>query len=591
MAERRKGGRKTKESIRSSHGATPRRSARLAALSPTPIVSPGPGGQRKRKTPPSVPSRSRSPQEPLLGASPTAINPAVAPPPPSDPLPERSVTVDPRPPPRVTRGRPQMPLPEEEERRTRVAEAQRLKAVAVAPEYAFFTPEDDEEEEMAEEEESGDWPGPFSTAMKIINDRERLLLARGSPSDPPDRLPIERPPPSDQAPAPDRRPPSLRELSLATLCDYASEIKSLRGVPDELRNRLSRRLCDLRKMDEQALRLFFEGSPAEVAIPDCAWATEDQLDRALARAATDRLTALELGLCGRCLHDGTLASPAGGPRFAALTAVSLKGAYRLTDDGLAALAESAPRLRAVDLSQCSRLSSAGLCEFLRLLRSSLSKLCVDDCALQASALLPGLTALEKLDALSVAAVDGVSDRFVRAVVAAHGPRLAELGFSRCRALTEASTREISKDCPSLRSVDFRDVVKLDDRALAHLAGGGAALRRLLLRRNPLSDKAVAAFLEAAGGALTELSVNNIREASNFTAQAVATRCAVNLLSLDLSFCRRMTIEGLGLIAGSCSGLQTLKLFGCPQITPSFVAGQSSGRLHVVGLDGPILRCS
>ncbi|GKE46075.1 leucine-rich repeat, cysteine-containing subtype protein, partial [Tanacetum coccineum] len=40
--------------------------------------------------------------------------------------------------------------------------------------------------------------------------------------------------------------------------------------------------------------------------------------------------------------------------------------------------------------------------------------------------------------------------------------------------------------------------------------------------------------------------------------------ARNLESLDLSFCREMRDEALGLMVDSCSSLKTLKLFGCTQ---------------------------
>jgi DNA repair protein RAD7 len=35
--------------------------------------------------------------------------------------------------------------------------------------------------------------------------------------------------------------------------------------------------------------------------------------------------------------------------------------------------------------------------------------------------------------------------------------------------------------------------------------------------------------------------------------------------LDLSFCRELTNEALGLIVDSCSSLKMLKLFGCTQV--------------------------
>lgn len=46
--------------------------------------------------------------------------------------------------------------------------------------------------------------------------------------------------------------------------------------------------------------------------------------------------------------------------------------------------------------------------------------------------------------------------------------------------------------------------------------------------------------------------------------SVAKRCK-NLVSLDVSWCRNLTDEALGLIADSCLSLEVLKVFGCTQV--------------------------
>lgn len=43
------------------------------------------------------------------------------------------------------------------------------------------------------------------------------------------------------------------------------------------------------------------------------------------------------------------------------------------------------------------------------------------------------------------------------------------------------------------------------------------------------------------------------------------RCSAKLLSLDLSGCRNLPDEALGLIVDSCLSLKVLKLFGCTQV--------------------------
>jgi hypothetical protein len=52
---------------------------------------------------------------------------------------------------------------------------------------------------------------------------------------------------------------------------------------------------------------------------------------------------------------------------------------------------------------------------------------------------------------------------------------------------------------------------------------------------------------------------------NLTAIAISEECRFCLKKLDLSFCRNMDDNALGLIVDSCSSLKTLKLFGCSQV--------------------------
>lgn len=178
-------------------------------------------------------------------------------------------------------------------------ESNRLRAVELAPEFAFFKPEQEEESEDGDiqdssKEDPADWPGPFTTAMKIINDREKRLQGRRLSSAPaPSEFPELKiewvPSPSQRLECSQRQVPSLKNLCLGILSEHAADIESLEGVPDTLRHQLSWHLCSSRKMDEHMLDLLVKGSPTEIRIPDCSWATEDQLEKKLGSARTDRL--------------------------------------------------------------------------------------------------------------------------------------------------------------------------------------------------------------------------------------------------------------------------------------------------------------
>ncbi|XP_058078242.1 uncharacterized protein LOC131226651 [Magnolia sinica] len=480
-------------------------------------------------------------------------------------------------------------------------------AKALASKFAHFIPEeqgDDSSSHMPEterrvvenEQEIEDWPGPFSTAMRIIKDREVRLRARqGSTiSDRNKSSPV-----IEWKPSQDRDhmrlmrvAPLLQDLCFNLLCKNAEAITSLQGIPDSLKCKLSRWLCDSRKMTCHVLGLIVSGSPSEICLRDCSWVTEDQLKEILGGCNTDHLRVLQFDLCGRCLPDyilrETLArSPNNLP---SLITISLRGAYRLSDDGLTALVSSAPLLKSVNLGQCSLLTSAGIITLAEKLGPLLRELYIDECqSVDAMLILSALKKLKHLEVLSVAGVPNVCDKFVRELLSGCGPNMKELALADCGELTDSSLKVIAENCSGLHALDLGGLQKLTDVAMQHLANGCRSLQALKLRRNAFSDEGISAFLEASGESLRELSLNNLKEVAHNTAIALSARCSKTLCSLDLSWCRKLTDEALGLIVDKCSALRLLKLFGCTQITKKFLHGHSNPLVQIVGLKAaPIL---
>jgi hypothetical protein len=56
--------------------------------------------------------------------------------------------------------------------------------------------------------------------------------------------------------------------------------------------------------------------------------------------------------------------------------------------------------------------------------------------------------------------------------------------------------------------------------------------------------------------------------------------AINLHTLDLSWCRNLTDNEFGLIVDNCMSLRFLKLFGCSQVNNS-IKRISSDQFHIV----------
>lgn len=174
-----------------------------------------------------------------------------------------------------------------------------------ASRFAHFNTQEEEDDILSieaeseipseEPEEKGveDWPGPFSTAMKIIRDRAANLNVRqgSSSSDKVQSLQIKWVPQKGKGKDCSKRlPSSLLDMSLRVLVDNADAIASLAHVPDALRHKLCHMLCDSRRMNSNFLDLLLNGSPTEIRLKDCSWLTEEQFTQCFEKCNTTNLT-------------------------------------------------------------------------------------------------------------------------------------------------------------------------------------------------------------------------------------------------------------------------------------------------------------
>ncbi|XP_078169372.1 uncharacterized protein LOC144563790 isoform X2 [Carex rostrata] len=441
-------------------------------------------------------------------------------------------------------------------RHNRRREAQKNKAIELAPNFAHFTNEKGEET-MKDDEPLPNGPGPFSTAMKIIKERVVGVTVSWTPSN------------EGTNGLFGMKKPTLRELSLKALAKNADEIESLMGIPCAMRCQLSLMLCQSRKMNMHHLANLMEDSVTELRLSDCSWANEENFEDAFGKFDKSNLEVLQLDRCGRCMPDYVVFSTlaCGQNKLPSLTKLSLKGAYSLSDQAVAAIVSSAPLLNSLNLCQCSLLTSEGIINVLDKQALLLKELYIDECQnISAMSILPSLKKVKCLEVLSMAGIPSVSNKFVHELIPVCGSTIFELNFAGCNKLTSSAIKIIGENCQHLSVLDIRNLTELKDSTIAHLANGCRAIQKLLLRKSSFSDEVIAAFVEASGTKLIELSLNSTK-VSDQTAIAISTQCCGTLQKLDLSFCRNMSEKALGLIVDSCFSLKTLKLFGCTQSYP------------------------
>lgn len=67
---------------------------------------------------------------------------------------------------------------------------------------------------------------------------------------------------------------------------------------------------------------------------------------------------------------------------------------------------------------------------------------------------------------------------------------------------------------------------------------------------------------------------------HFAQAALARFCFSSLESLDLSFCRRVTDDGLGHLVDASPKMRYLRLWGCTQVGERFLKGHSRKELVI-----------
>jgi DNA repair protein RAD7 len=174
-----------------------------------------------------------------------------------------------------------------------------------ATRFALFADDENDGGDLSpeneqEKNEMEDWPGPFSTAMKIIRDREKNGIQFGYVVTQKNLVDsIKWKPKSNEEKLGGKLTvPSLQELCIRILAKNVDAIVSLEGVPDALRHRLTQLLCDSRRMNDHFFELLVGGTPTEIRVRDCSWLSEEQFTKCFQASDTSKLV-----VCGFNLSD------------------------------------------------------------------------------------------------------------------------------------------------------------------------------------------------------------------------------------------------------------------------------------------------
>lgn len=435
--------------------------------------------------------------------------------------------------------------------------------------------------------------GPWSSAVQLANAREQerekrenkiLEAARGSNG--------TTGKPSIWTPSRDvalgERPrcdvPLLSHITLRLVVDLLEDVETLWGLPDLVKNQIAAAACRQRALSPATFRLFVEHSPAEICLPDCSYLDPEVLLPGILEAATPKLEKLDLGLCGRGLTDSVAADIATRGVLSSLKSLRLSGAYRLSDEGLIKLLRKAPNLTSLALPQCSRIEGPSI-EVLPQLVPQLQCLNLGECrGLGFSTISAAVRGLPHLQSLSLDGISEVDDAMLR-LLSSPGiaQNLTDVSIAACPGVTSDGITALAQGLPALRKLVLDECGKVDGTAVTAVAQHCTTLQEIsVVRCIGVDDEAVIALSTL--DSLHRVRLGGVVGLSSEAVIALATGgCNATLEEVDLSWCRKVRPEALGLLADRCINLKRLVLWGCSQVDDSpFLLGHSNEGLTVVG---------
>ena len=398
-----------------------------------------------------------------------------------------------------------------------------------------------------------------------------------------------RPADAGPRPCPSGRVPPLTELTAVAVAHHMDAVASLAGLPDAALAKLAAAAAARRSLDARAAAVLTAGRPADVDLPDASGLDAATMASLLVSVATGGgLERLSLGFCGRGLGDAAARSLARCGPHARLTRVSLSGAFRLTDDGLAALLASTPALTLLALPSACAIGGGAIAR-LPVLTPGLTSLDVTHCrGVDANALLSALAlpaasspGLPRLARLALDGLPAVTDDLL-ATLAPRLCSLAHLSVSACGGVGDEGLTALAAARGSALTFLAADGAALTDAGLAAIVDAARGLRHLSLATcGGLTDTGVAAAVSRLGGGLTSLSVARVPAVAGRTLTALTRSCTA-LADLDISWCRRVPEASVGALADSVRSLTRVAAYGCSQIGAAVVNGHTNDGLGFVG---------
>jgi DNA repair protein RAD7 len=273
---------------------------------------------------------------------------------------------------------------------------------------------------------------------------------------------------------------SLQELCVRLVCQMIDHVEEFGDLAEDALDRICQLMCRNRQLTEKTLRLLLHGRRHTLVLYDCA-----NLEAAAFRQvymACPHLTELHLRSCGQLSEEVLAHFPAYLPH---LTQLYLEGAFRVSDAAVAQVVRALPALTHFGFAHSAYvgpklLEALGGCPQLVHARLTDLLLVTDE------AVAP-LARVPRLEVLSLASCELLTDAGLVPLLEAHGASLEELDLSCVFQLTDTTLAAVARCCSRLRELALQGNSNITDAGLQALASSTLKLRS---RPPPLQPRCI-----------------------------------------------------------------------------------------------------
>lgn len=362
-----------------------------------------------------------------------------------------------------------------------------------------------------------------------------------------------------------------RVKSLAAMCidvigKHIEDVEMLGDIGSFNMDNIARVLAKNRSLTPQNVQLFYDIRNEALKIYDATNLSNDAL--CTMASLNPNLQNLRLDFCGRIMDDALVHWSS---HLKSLKRVELLGPFLIRVPGwLTFLEERGPQLEGFLITQSPRFNheciealvrdAPGLIE-LRL--SRVGKLNDD--------WVPHLTKFTNLTALDLSYTStSLSDQGIIDLLEVLGQNLTTLNLSGNEELTDAALLDgILAHTKNLNSLSLADAPLVTDQGFAELFNNwteNPPLEYLDFGRDHLPESAaLQAILKHSGSVLVKLSINGWKDLSNEVLLKLGEQ-ALNLVEVDLGFCRSVDNFVMQGLLDSCEKIQEIKCYGCNRVT-------------------------